>query len=183
MRIRKSIVHIAILAAVPAVLVAQDRLKTMPGYPDYQRMAPQIQTAIVSGALAATWVDDGKAIEYGRDGRRYRFDVTTRRASEATPAPPTPARNGRGRPLPDAPERGRQYASALSPDGRLNAFYRDRNLWLSAADETNEAAVTTDGSAETRVKYGTASWVYGEELEQRTAMWWVQLQMIFLWLR
>jgi len=60
----------------------------------------------------------------------------------------------------------------LSPDGRLNAFYRDRNLWLSAADGTNEASVTTDGSAETRVKYGTASWVYGEELEQRTAMWW-----------
>ena len=24
----------------------------------------------------------------------------------------------------------------------------------------------------TRVKYGTASWVYGEELSQRTAMWW-----------
>ena len=23
-----------------------------------------------------------------------------------------------------------------------------------------------------RIKYGTASWVYGEELGQRTAMWW-----------
>src|SRR5205809_473585 len=33
-------------------------------------------------------------------------------------------------------------------------------------------AVTTDGGTASRVKYGTASWVYGEELSQRTAMWW-----------
>jgi dipeptidyl-peptidase-4 len=33
-------------------------------------------------------------------------------------------------------------------------------------------AITTDGSAERRIKYGTASWVYGEELDQVTAMWW-----------
>ena len=32
--------------------------------------------------------------------------------------------------------------------------------------------MTTDGSAKTRIKYGTASWVYGEELEQSTAFWW-----------
>ena len=33
-------------------------------------------------------------------------------------------------------------------------------------------AVTTDGSEKDRIKYGTASWVYGEELGQTTAMWW-----------
>ncbi len=33
-------------------------------------------------------------------------------------------------------------------------------------------AVTTDGSEKDRIKYGTASWVYGEELSQTTAMWW-----------
>jgi dipeptidyl-peptidase-4 len=32
--------------------------------------------------------------------------------------------------------------------------------------------VTTDGSTASRVKYGTASWVYGEEFDQRSAMWW-----------
>ena len=172
MRIKKAIVYLAAVAVAPAVLVAQDRLKTMPGYAQFQRVAPQIQTAVVSGGLAATWVDAGRAVEYGRDGRRYRFDLTTQRVTEASPAPQAQARNGQGRPLPPAPERGRQFASALAPDGRLKAFYRDRNLWLSAADGANEVAVTTDGSSETRVKYGTASWVYGEELEQRTAMWW-----------
>ena len=33
-------------------------------------------------------------------------------------------------------------------------------------------ALTTDGSEKDRIKYGTASWVYGEELRQTTAMWW-----------
>ena len=32
--------------------------------------------------------------------------------------------------------------------------------------------MTTDGSEKDRIKYGTASWVYGEELSQTTAMWW-----------
>src|SRR5215467_715978 len=54
----------------------------------------------------------------------------------------------------------------------MKAFYRDRNLWLSEAGGAGEIAVTTDGSEKTRVKYATASWVYGEELRQTTAMWW-----------
>ena len=54
----------------------------------------------------------------------------------------------------------------------FKAFYRDRNLYMSRADGTDERALTTDGIAEERIKYGTASWVYGEELDQITAMWW-----------
>jgi dipeptidyl-peptidase-4 len=43
---------------------------------------------------------------------------------------------------------------------------------LSDADGSNEHALTTDGSEKDRTKYGTGSWVYGEELRQTTAMWW-----------
>ena len=71
-----------------------------------------------------------------------------------------------------APERGRQVETAASPDGKLKAFYRDRNLWLSDPAGGNEIPITTDGSQDGRIKYGTASWVYGEELDQTTAMWW-----------
>ena len=80
-------------------------------------------------------------------------------------------RGGRGA-QPGAPERGRQFDVADSPDGKLKAFYRDRNLWVSDAAGGGEVAITTDGSEKDRIKYGTASWVYGEELGQRTAMWW-----------
>jgi dipeptidyl-peptidase-4 len=50
--------------------------------------------------------------------------------------------------------------------------YRDRNLWITNTGGGNEVAITSDGSEEDRIKYATASWVYGEELGQNTAMWW-----------
>ena len=65
----------------------------------------------------------------------------------------------------------RMSGLATAPAGNHRAIYRDRNVWIG--DSTGAAAIqiTTDGSEKSRVKYGTASWVYGEELSQRTAMW------------
>ena len=71
-----------------------------------------------------------------------------------------------------AAARGRQVDCAVSPDQKLKAFYRDRNLWVANFDGTGEKQVTTDGSEKARTKYGTGSWVYGEELGQTTAIWW-----------
>jgi dipeptidyl-peptidase-4 len=68
--------------------------------------------------------------------------------------------------------RGRQSDCVLSPDGKLKAFYRDRNVWIAGADGSSEKQITLDGAERTRIKYGTASWVYGEELGQTTALWW-----------
>ena len=71
-----------------------------------------------------------------------------------------------------AAARGRQAFCVVSPDGKLKAFYRNRNMWVANFDGTGEKAVTTDGSEKERIKYGTGSWVYGEELGQTTAIWW-----------
>jgi dipeptidyl-peptidase-4 len=160
---------------------AQDRLRTMPGYEQYRKMAQEIPASVVSGSLSVSWKDAG-AFEYARAGRLYRYDVGTRQASDIGEAPAQAGRGGRGgrgrgqgrggRAGQPQPERGRQFVSADSPDGKLRAFFRDENLWVSAVDGSDEVAVTTDGSKTTRIKYGTASWVYGEELNQRTAMWW-----------
>jgi dipeptidyl-peptidase-4 len=160
------------LAAVAPLAPAQDRLRTMPGYEQYSHVAPQIQGSAKLGVLQTFWVDSGKAFEYQRDGQWYRYDVASRKAAQiATPTTPDSMRGrrfgGRG-----GPERGRQFASADAPDGKHKAFYRDRNLWVSNGDGSDAVAVTTDGSEKDRIKYGTASWVYGEELRQTTAMWW-----------
>jgi len=165
-------VWLGLLAAIPSPLAAQDRLRTMPGFERAQRVA-RADLGVRGGALSVTWID-GNAFDYAQGDKRYRYDVSARHASEvdATQAAERDGGHGRQMPPTEAPERGRQFSTAASPDGRLQARYRDRNLWVSAADGTDEHAVTTDGSAATRVKYGTASWVYGEELEQRSAMWW-----------
>jgi dipeptidyl-peptidase-4 len=156
---------LVVLGAAPS---AQDRLKTMPGYEQYARMSKEIPGAVKSGALAASW-KDGTSIEYTRDGKVFRFDVASKTTTEIGPATAAPSMAG-GRM--NLPERGRQVASTESPDKALKAFYKDRNLFVSAADGSGELAVTADGSEKDRIKYGTASWVYGEELAQTTAMWW-----------
>jgi dipeptidyl-peptidase-4 len=165
-----------LLWAAVGVAGAQDRLKTMPGYEQYQQMSRQIPGSVRMGALAVAWKDGGKALLYRKDGKSYRYDIATGKEVEAADADAAnttpPGGRGFGRGQGRGPARGRQFASAVSPDGKRKAFYRDRNLWLSDADGANETAITTDGSEKSRIKYGTASWVYGEELDQTTAMWW-----------
>ncbi len=152
---------------------AQDRLKTMPGYEQFQKMSSQIPGSVKSGTLGVKWTDGGKAFEYQKDGKNYRYDIAAKNAVEATPSTgDATGATGMGRGRAGGPVRGRQFDSALSPDGKLKAFYRDRNLWLSDASGANELAITTDGNEKTRIKYGTGSWVYGEELNQNTAFWW-----------
>ncbi len=159
-----------------AALEAQDRLKQMPGYAQYQRISREMTNAVRSGALSVNWVEGGKAFEYTKEGRRYRYDIATRNATaikapSVRPAPPAPAKTNLW-PAIARPARGRQYTAAISPDGKYRAFYQDRNLWLADTSNTNGAAITTEGSAKSRVKCGSASWVYGEELFQHTAIWW-----------
>jgi len=167
----KRFLGLALVVAASGILTAQERLKSTPGYERAQRLARESPTAVRGGNLAITWIDD-KAFEYTRDGKRFHFDVASRVAWEVPLIETTGGRSGRARSGGETPDRGRQFDSATSPDGTLKTFYRNRNVWLSAADGSGEHAITTDGSVATRVKYGTASWVYGEELSQTTAMWW-----------
>jgi dipeptidyl-peptidase-4 len=157
---------------------AQDRLPKMPVYAQFQQASQQLGAAAGSfynsQVTGIVWSTDGKAMGYAKGSKNYRYDLVTHQTMEvATPVkgssqPPVGRRRGGG----GFRDRGRQFASALSPDGKRKAFYKDNNLWLSDADDSNPVALTTDGSKTARIKYGTASWVYGEELEQTTAMWW-----------
>lgn len=170
-RIVRHTTHAALAVLLGGLVVslhAQDRLKEMPGYARYTEMAPKIGSAVARGQVMANWADDGKSFTYALGGKRYSYDVGKRHATEVEmPESNRTAGNRRG-----GPGRGRQAAEAFSPDSSKKAFYRDRNVWLSAADGSGEQPLTTEGSEERRIKYGTASWVYGEELGQTTAMWW-----------
>ena len=165
---------LACLGALEADPAAQDRLKSMPGYARYQELAPQIPGALKTGAIAPAWSADGASFEYTLDGKRYRYDVAARQATVLGEAADAAGRGGRGGRGQGAPERGRQYASADSPDNAWRARFddKDRNLYLVEQATKTETPITTDGSRERRIKYGSASWVYGEELDQNTAMWW-----------
>ena len=106
-----------------------------------------------------------QAVSLRRRARRRR-----RKSAAAPAAEPAGGRGAGGRG--GGPARGRQFESAESPDKKFRAVYRDRNLYMVDVATNAEVAVTTDGSEKDRTKNGTGSWVYGEELGQRTAMWW-----------
>lgn len=151
----------------------QDRLPTMSNYAQYQAAQQKLSAyfgAARAGVLSTQWSEDGKTLYYSKDGKRFTFDLATRKSAETQEEPPNRV-NVRTRMRP-AVGRGRQAASAPSPDGKFRAVYRDNNLYLADADGNNPQALTTDGSKEKRIKYGTGSWVYGEELDQVTAFWW-----------
>jgi dipeptidyl-peptidase-4 len=168
--------------AIPCVIVfagaahAQDRLKSMPGYDQYARMAPQIATAVPGrfrfGGVA-TWTPDSRAVDFSSGSQTVRYDLGLKKMVPIPDTPQQQTRTGRGRGgFGSLPERGRQFALAVAPAGNRSAIYRDRNVWLADSAGRNPVPITTDGNEKTRIKYGTASWVYGEELSQRTAMWW-----------
>lgn len=172
------------LVTVPAVLTSQDRLPAMPGYTQFARVSPtigqlnqQIGTSRISNV---TWLGDGSGVEYtvgGQSGKRYRVTFSSKQKTEIPMgSPPMRPANPQGQQACSAfVDRGRQVEAELSPDGSKLAVYRDRNLYLTSPTDcraANGTALTTEGSEKSRIKYGTASWVYGEELEQTTAFWW-----------
>ncbi|WP_117880756.1 S9 family peptidase [Aureibaculum luteum] len=147
---------------------AQDKLKSMPGYERYSEIAPQIRGAMKSGAISVDWHKNGNNFEYNKDGKRFLYDITIDETNEIGDAvvPDWRARYA------NRPQRGRQYASTDSPDGKLKAYTKDRNMYISDIDGNNVVAITTEGNDDNQIKYGIATWVYGEELSQTTAMWW-----------
>ncbi|WP_439487385.1 alpha/beta fold hydrolase [Algoriphagus sp.] len=154
------------LATTISASQAQDKLKNMPGYEQFQKIAPQLRSAVKPGSLNVTWAEDGKSFEYVENGKLQSFSLKSKKVTEVGDAP-APERRAWNRPA-----RGRQFDSAESPDGKYKAFTKERNMYLSDADGSNEVTITSDGNEENQVKYGIATWVYGEELGQNTAMWW-----------
>src|SRR6185437_13760583 len=114
--------------ALQSPLGAQDRIKSMPGYAQYERMSREIPASVTLGSISPQWQDDSSSFEYVFDGKRYSFDIATRKATAIGDAPqgagfgggrhgggrpPAAAQQGRGRggDAP-APARGRQFDSA-----------------------------------------------------------------------
>ena len=154
----------------------QSRLRESPRYARYEKLARERANAFKSSSLAVKWSEDGKSLTYSRDGKKYRYDLAERRAVEITEqttnAPAGSASEKTKEPRGTPPASRRHWTNTVSPDGKWEGVCRDRNVWLVSLAETNELAITQDGSGSSRIKYGSACWVYGEELEQKTAMWW-----------
>lgn len=171
-RLRSLAWALLILAGAP--VFGQDRLKELVDIASVSALRSEIQSKIKVVRPRIQWTGP-TTIAYQATGAWVEIDATTGRMRTLEVAPTAPPRSSRADD-PNSkrrrPERGRQFEEAFSPDGKQRVFYRNGNLWMSDADGSNEIAVTTEGDASKRIKYGSASWVYGEELGQRDAMGW-----------
>jgi dipeptidyl-peptidase-4 len=152
---------------------AQQWIKEMPGYDRYKKISPQIRGSVKSGQVTVVWAEDCKTFTYNAEGKKYKFDLKKKKATEIGEAEQSESPMSRYRRMyAGRPDRGRQYTTTDSPNGISKAVYRDGNVFIIDVNGENELAVTTGGSEQKRLKFGSATWVYGEELNQTTAMWW-----------
>ena len=162
-----------VLWGVAAGQHGQGTFESLPGHDRYQAVLEAQRPMRRSGRIRRVeWTEDGTALLFHRDDKAFRFNLESRELAEVTEAEPE-AQSGRsGRESPDRrrSRRGRQRDRQPSPDGVWEAVCREYNVVLERTDGSATLPVTTRGHR--KVRYGTASWVYGEELAQRSAMWW-----------
>jgi dipeptidyl-peptidase-4 len=161
---KKILTPILLLASCAAM--AQSRLPSMPGSKDAAEFRPKLGAALKFASLQARWVD-GKTLTW-KDGEKWvLLDASTGTETSQTEEPPRPASGMVGGRNQGNPGRGRQFTEITSSDGKV-ATYRNGNVFVK--DGTEEYQLTEGGDLSKRIKFGTASWVYGEELYQNEAM-------------
>src|SRR4030095_6730356 len=94
---------------------AQDRLPSMPGYEQSQKMQAALQgtPAFVSGNVTPTWAPDARSFTYTNAGKTIRFDIATLTSTETAAQPPGRG-GGRGGPAAALPGNNATGGRALT---------------------------------------------------------------------
>ena len=160
-------------------------LAKLPGFANYERVRKALGRLNSAERVSRIeWAKDGRSMTFVRGTNQFRLDLGNFSFKDlGKPKKPKPTK----RPPSHYHHvgRARQATSVASPDGKWLARYRDFNVVIEKAPpkkkpdqkeakpvpaDTNATQVTTGGTG--KFRYGTACWVYGEELRQRSAMWW-----------
>ena len=126
----------------------QDKLKKMPGYERYSKVAPKIRNSVKLVSRVYNWNANSSSFEYNFNGKRLKYDIASGKTIEVEDHVQT----NRSYNYNNRPQRGRQYASSNSPDGQYKAYTKDRNMYISSTDGSNEIAITNDGNKDTQKK-------------------------------
>ncbi len=152
------------------------QLSDLPGYEKYQAASKASRELRSRPPSRLSWSDDGKLLYFSIAGKRKQvdlsngeIDVADNDSEEDTESADSPRRRRRG-----GVGRAKQRTSIESPDGQWKAVYRDHNIILEPIGEDhgpNAEAVDVTSQGNEKHRFGTACWVYGEELNQNDAMW------------
>lgn len=179
-------VIVIVALAHGGVALGWDRFDQLPNAAKVRASQNQSAALLRSPRPEVRFAPDGSAVAW-REGESWRslplpapeapadafpLDLSTAKTLEAAPdwpawSPPAPRFPDPPAP-PPPPGRGLQALSATAPGGQRTAHHRNANVVITGPE--GDEVVTTEGDGVLR--YGNASWVYGEELDQTTAMWW-----------
>ncbi len=149
-----------------------------------QRPMEAIDEAAIKGVISMpVWSEDGKTLTFTNNRKKFSFDLMTGRLesrgeqSEEERQKEMESRRGRFRQMRESrdpriqrPARGRQYMVERSPDSTWYALCENWNVVLEKIPGGQKTTVTTGGDR--KYRFGTANWVYGEEIDQLHGMWW-----------
>ena len=170
LRVTRSLAVLGLLALLVPLAMAQDRLQSWPISQKQKTDATGVSDLVKMGRAQVKWVDDSH-LGYKDGNDWYLVDLPSGKKTKLDKEPE--AANSTARTNPNSgrrrPGRGGQFTESLSADGKVKALYKDANVYVQVnGGETKP--VTTDGDLSKRIKYGTGSWVYGEELNQNEAL-------------
>jgi dipeptidyl-peptidase-4 len=151
-------------------------LNDLPGFDRVTAARQALGNLRSAGANNLRWSDDHNILYFSASGERQQIDLANGKISKAVDEPQSPrldtGSNNRRRV--GGAGRAQQRTWIGSPDGKWKAEYRDFNIVLQPVDEegknSGDAIPVTSGGTE-KHRFGTACWVYGEELFQQDAMW------------
>lgn len=165
------IVSVSFLQTVSA---QQLKMEDLPGFENYQE-AMKLMREVRNRAFVRNhhWDSDNSILYFTSGGKRQQVNLLTGEIAEASNEPKKEeAKSTETSRRPPPVARARQRTKIKSPDGRWQAIYKNNNVHLEPIDQSGDTSpvqVTTDGKD--KLRYGTACWVYGEELDQNDAMW------------
>lgn len=157
-------------------LQAQPRFNELPGYDRFSKVESFPSRIAPGGKIVdLKWSHDFKKFNFtaSSSGTRKTFDLKAGKIidlQEITPFKAAPIADSNRRRSTRVP-RATQRPIEISNSEKWTAVYDNFNVKLKPADPNSvEIQVTTNG--QDRLRYGTGCWVYGEELDQDSAMWW-----------
>ena len=147
------------------------RLEQLPGFESYTDITSKMRQLSEGGRIyKIRWSKTGRSIGFTLNGQKKQFNIDTGAITDRTEnlvdkSLKDPVKAG------PKVQRAKQVTSEMSPSKKWTAIYRDNNIVLKPkSKQTQSLNVTVDGKGQRR--FGTCCWVYGEELDQQTAMWW-----------
>ena len=162
-------------SAAPAALSSprrQDlRFDQLPGFERYKEIRDNSRKLQEGGRVyKIRWSQDGSKIGFTLDGQKKQFNVADKAITDRTDNLVDKSLRDNVTAGPKV-ERAKQVTLERSPDKKWRAVYRDHNVVLEPKSK-NDSAIKVTKNGKSRRRFGTCCWVYGEELDQQTAMWW-----------